>query len=166
MTSTVPLKPSSFPSFVHKRLEGLYPPFKDDVLTLMRLCHDKGLYIYPCDGFRSFASQDALFAKKPSVTNARGGDSYHNYGLAVDFAFDKDLNADGVQWSWSGDHAWDEVAAVAAGLGLKWGGNFKTLKGDLGHYEKSYGYSVSELKGVHIKWGLKEVWKKLKESEN
>lgn len=32
---------------------------------------------------RTFAEQDALFNAKPQVTKAKGGQSYHNYGLAI-----------------------------------------------------------------------------------
>jgi hypothetical protein len=42
-------------------------------------------------GVRTFAEQDALYAqgrtrKGLRVTNAKGGQSYHNYGLAADCA--------------------------------------------------------------------------------
>lgn len=35
-------------------------------------------------GTRSYAEQDALFAQRPKVTNARGGQSNHNFGIAWD----------------------------------------------------------------------------------
>lgn len=36
-------------------------------------------------GTRSYAEQDALYRKRPRVTNARAGQSMHNFGLAFDF---------------------------------------------------------------------------------
>ncbi|WP_305953442.1 M15 family metallopeptidase [Paenibacillus sp. P32E] len=53
-------------------------------------------------GLRTIAEQDALYAQgrtKPGqiVTNARGRTSYHNFGLAVDFAL---LLPNGSSVSW------------------------------------------------------------------
>lgn len=36
-------------------------------------------------GTRTYAEQDALFGQVPKVTNARGGQSLHNFGIAWDF---------------------------------------------------------------------------------
>jgi len=49
----------------------------------------RGMDALITDAFRSFAEQDAIFEQgrsKPGrkVTNARGGESNHNYGMAVD----------------------------------------------------------------------------------
>ena len=49
----------------------------------------EGIVIHVVQGLRTYQEQDALYAKGrttpgPIVTNARGGRSYHNYGLAVD----------------------------------------------------------------------------------
>jgi peptidoglycan L-alanyl-D-glutamate endopeptidase CwlK len=51
----------------------------------------RGMKALITDGLRTFAEQDALFAKgrrgvagEKKVTNAKGGQSNHNYGIAVD----------------------------------------------------------------------------------
>jgi peptidoglycan hydrolase-like protein with peptidoglycan-binding domain len=49
----------------------------------------RGMEALITDAFRTFPEQDALFAKGRTkggkkVTNARGGESNHNYGMAVD----------------------------------------------------------------------------------
>jgi len=51
---------------------------------------------------RTHAEQDKLYAqgrtvKGSIVTNARGGQSYHNYGLAIDICL---LSKDGTKVSW------------------------------------------------------------------
>lgn len=33
-------------------------------------------------GLRTYDEQDKLYAKRPRVTNARGGQSMHNFGVA------------------------------------------------------------------------------------
>ena len=47
-----------------------------------------GIQLRITQGYRSIAEQDALYAQGRTapgeiVTNARGGQSYHNYGLAL-----------------------------------------------------------------------------------
>lgn len=106
-------------------------------------------------GKRTFAEQDALYAKgrtvkgdsgvtakKPlgnTVTNAKGGQSVHNYGFAVDIAllvdnkviwdekkdFDKDAQAD-----------WIEVVHVFKKYTWNWGGDWVKFK-DLPHFDKA-----------------------------
>lgn len=105
---------------------------------------------------RTFAEQDALYAQgrtKPGkkVTNAKGGQSYHNYGLAIDFAlivgskvlsYDmiKDFDGDGIA-------DWKEVVHIFKSYGWEWGGdwNFK----DYPHFQKTFGYSVRKLFAIH-----------------
>ena len=64
---------------VHLMLE-----FRRKVAALAEGLAARGMEVLITDGFRSFQEQDALFAKVPRVTNARGGESNHNYGMAVD----------------------------------------------------------------------------------
>lgn len=44
-----------------------------------------GVEVRIIDANRTYAEQDKLFSKRPKVTNARGGQSWHNFGLAFDF---------------------------------------------------------------------------------
>lgn len=90
-------------------------------------------------GLRTFADQNALFAKRPKVTNAKGGQSVHNYGFAIDgvliidgkiasWDFKKDWDVDGVA-------DWDECVKVFAKYGWNWGGNWSSFK-DMPHFDK------------------------------
>lgn len=73
------------------------------------------------------------------VTNAKGGQSIHNYGLAVDIC----LIIDGKTVSWDTAADWDndqiadwyECVKIFAKYGWEWGGNWRTFK-DLPHFEK------------------------------
>lgn len=110
-------------------------------------------------GLRTIAEQNALYAKGRTapgqkVTNAKGGSSYHNYGLAIDFAImhDKDGNGSFEELSWDtaldfdrdGIIDWQEVVKQFETLGWQWGGTFRTFK-DYPHIQKSFGYSVKQL---------------------
>lgn len=83
-------------------------------------------------GLRTFAQQAALLAKKPPVTKAGAGQSYHNYGLALDFVL---IHTDGkVSYSLSedldadGKADWREVAEAFKARGFAWGGEWNTFK--------------------------------------
>ena len=107
---------------------------------------------------RTFAEQDALFAQgrtKPGakVTNARGGQSYHNYGLAIDIVLLKDTNGDGIfetaSWEtnvdFDGDGVsdWIEVVRIFKAHGWEWGGDWKFT--DKPHFQKTLGYTIAKL---------------------
>ena len=64
------------------------------------------------------------------VTNAKGGQSWHNVGRAFDICF-----SDGKRASYNGP--WAKVAAKARVLGLVWGGDFKSIK-DKPHFQYEF----------------------------
>jgi len=91
---------------------------------------------------RTFAEQDALYAKGRTVpgsivTKAKGGDSYHNYGLAFDVAI---VENGGVSYNIT-----PEIAAIGARYGLEWGGNWTSFK-DKPHFQDTKGQSITQLK--------------------
>jgi peptidoglycan L-alanyl-D-glutamate endopeptidase CwlK len=90
-------------------------------------------------GLRTFNEQDKLFAQRPKVTNAKGGQSVHNYGFAVDIVLiiDGKTASWDVKKDWDGDRVadWDECVKVFAKYGWSWGGNWSSFK-DMPHYDK------------------------------
>lgn len=84
-------------------------------------------------GLRTYDEQDKLYAKRPRVTNARGGQSMHNFGVAADVC----LFRDGVDiWAPSEgpNSIYKPVAVLARQLGLVWGGAWRTPY-DPGHVQ-------------------------------
>ena len=84
------------------------------------------------------------------VTNAKGGQSYHNYGVAVDFCLlhgdktiswklDEDMDKDGIK-------DWQEVVQVFEAHGWSWGGHWKHP--DNPHFEKTFGFNFSQLMAI------------------
>ncbi len=106
------------------------------------------LRIPPKDGMRTFAEQDAEFAKGPKVTPLRGGESYHNYGLAFDVA---PLSADrrqtdyGVTAANGRNKKMEQIGKIGKEYGFQWGGDFQKHK-DMPHFERSYGRSAKDLR--------------------
>lgn len=112
---------------------------------------------------RNFKEQDELYkigrsVKGKAVTNAKSGQSMHNYGLAVDIVLLLDKNGDGIfetaSWDTKADYDkdlipdWFEVVEVFKKYGWKWGGNFTSFK-DLPHFEKTFGYTWQKLRILH-----------------
>jgi peptidoglycan hydrolase-like protein with peptidoglycan-binding domain/LysM repeat protein len=67
----------------------LHPELRRRLGMLADALAGRGMQALITDGLRTFAEQDAIFAQGRTtpgkiVTNARGGESNHNYGLAVD----------------------------------------------------------------------------------
>ena len=116
------------------------------------------------DDFRSSAEQDALYAKGRTapgnrVTGAKGGQSWHNYGVAADIAM---MNDNGrIHWNTSGDDGdrWDRYGEVAESNGLIWGGNWNSP--DMPHVEYHPGKTVSQassLQSTLANEGLEASW--------
>ncbi|WP_438491002.1 M15 family metallopeptidase [Paenibacillus sp. IHBB 3054] len=137
------------------RLKGLHPVVEAATVALIERCYARGVNIVITQGLRTIAEQNALYAQgrtKPGkiVTNAKGGTSYHNFGLAIDFAL---LLPDGKQVSWDlkrdgdGDKVadWTEVVQEAKALGFEWGGDFVSIK-DAPHFQMTFGLKTSQLR--------------------
>jgi len=120
---------------------------------LISLAADKGINVVITADFRSSEEQDELYAQGRTtdgdiVTNAKGGESYHNYGLAIDFAL---MNINGeVVWDMEYDgngnsqSDWSEVVEIAKSLGFDWGGDWVSFK-DYPHFQMNFGLSIEDL---------------------
>ncbi|MEK0315213.1 M15 family metallopeptidase [Cohnella sp. 56] len=134
-------------------VSALHPVVAAKMKTLETEAKARGIRILITDGFRSSAEQDAIYRQGRSdpgavVTNAKGGQSYHNYGLAIDFALRKkngdviwDMNYDG---NGNKQADWMEVVAIAKRLGFSWGGDWKSFP-DYPHLQMDFGLSIGEL---------------------
>ena len=125
-------------------LDGLHPIVREATEKLIEVCKEKGIDIIIAQAYRSIAEQNALYAKGrttagPKVTNAKGGTSYHNYGLAIDFCLKVDGKA-----IWSVNKDWRTVATEAKKLGFEWGGEWKSFV-DYPHLQMTFGLSIKDL---------------------
>src|SRR5688572_8352557 len=110
-------------------VELLHPGFLGRILEMLEVCRKAGFEYHAVSGYRSAREQEALYqqgrtAPGAIVTNARGFQSAHNFGIAVDFARDQDTNRAGLQPGWSGPE-YEELGKQARLHGLGWGGDFK-----------------------------------------
>jgi peptidoglycan LD-endopeptidase CwlK len=131
----------------------LHPLVKERSDQLIHQSAAKGIVIVITDDFRSMEDQDALYeqgrnAAGSIVTHARGGESFHNFGLAIDFAIKTpsesviwDMQYDGNQ---NGLADWNEVVEIAKTLGFEWGGDWAQFK-DYPHLEMNFGLTLADL---------------------
>ncbi|WP_157337268.1 M15 family metallopeptidase [Paenibacillus lutrae] len=134
-------------------LTELNPVVAEKKAELVKKTAAIGITILITDDFRSIEAQDELYKKGRSVdgsivTKAKGGESYHNYGLAVDFALRKkdgkviwDMNYDGNR---DGKKDWMQVVKIAKDLGFEWGGDWENFP-DYPHLQMSFGLSIAQL---------------------
>lgn len=113
----------------------LNPAFVQQVLRLMDKLATRGYPMTLLEGYRSPERQDALAGQATLVTKAKGGQSKHQYGLAVDLAplrNGKIVISAQDPWAMAAYQALGEEARAA---GLTWGGVWRFR--DYGHIEKS-----------------------------
>lgn len=128
------------------RFNNLHPAVEEGARELMKRSFARGIPIQITQGYRSIKEQNSLYAigrtvNGKKVTNAKGGQSYHNYGLAIDFVL---LSNDGNTALWTVNNKWREVAAIGKSLGFKWGGDWTSFK-DYPHLEMTFGLSIDDL---------------------
>lgn len=136
------------------KIDTLHPLIKAEVLELVTHVNTVILTgkvkMIVTQGLRTFDEQNKLFAQRPKVTNAKGGQSIHNYGLAFDFCL-----ADGGRTIWDtvkdfdGDKVpdWMEVVKVFKAAGYVWGGDFRSIV-DKPHFEKTFGHTWQQLLAI------------------
>lgn len=140
--------PKTWDTHTDKRILELHPDIRIAVAEYINVMDTKyGMKVRVTGNpYRTFDEQDELYAQgrtKPGkiVTNARAGESYHNYGLAVDvveikpqFGYDKGYDK----------NRWDLIGKEAKAMGFEWGGDFKSFV-DKPHLQMTFGYTESQL---------------------
>lgn len=122
---------------VRINLDVLYPPFAQKLKDLTAELNAKGVNYWAISGERTVNEQNSLYAlgrtiknpdgydavKKPLgnvVTKAKGGQSFHNFAIAADFCYDKDINRAGLQPDYN-IAKYSDLAKAATDIGLESG---------------------------------------------
>lgn len=143
-----------------KRISTLHPKIRKEVLDIYTYVNTKllgkGVRLRFSYTFRTFEEQDKLFNQKPKVTNAKGGQSIHNYGLAFDIVlmYDKDGDGNFEEVSWDtkrdgdkdGISDWLEITSYFESKGYKNGFITNGKKWDFPHFQKDFGLSWQKMK--------------------
>lgn len=129
-----------------ERLDDLHDDLRSGAHDLLTQAQDRGLGILVVSGLRTFTEQGRLYAQGRTapgkiVTNARPGESYHNFGLAFDFAV-----LEGGSVVWDPDHPhWKAFVRLGKKAGFEWGGDWRSLK-DYPHLQLGGAPSLATLR--------------------
>ncbi|MEO3954009.1 M15 family metallopeptidase [Chromobacterium piscinae] len=132
-----------------RRLEDLHPDLQPLAHSFLRRCTDAGLDVLIYCTYRSGAEQDQLYAQGrkgnpgPIVTNARAGQSAHNFTIQnrpAARAFDAvPLVGGKPQWDQKHPH-WQIMGRIGTELGLNWYGKPTAPFREFPHFELPRGY--------------------------
>lgn len=109
-----------------KCIATLLPEVRPIARALVQKAEQSGIRIKIISGLRTYAEQNELYAQGrtkpgPKVTNAPGGYSNHNFGIAFDVGV-----FEGTKYL-SESIKYKAVGVLGMDLGLEWGGNWKTI---------------------------------------
>ena len=125
------------------QITDLLPTVKKRAKALELMMKIWGTPIRITEGYRSNERQDELYAQGRTtpgniVTNAKAGESFHNYGVAFDVVFrEKGYNAP--------QEDWERLGQFGRILGLSWGGDWKGFV-DRPHFQHTKGYGIEQFK--------------------
>jgi peptidoglycan L-alanyl-D-glutamate endopeptidase CwlK len=116
----------SFDGRSEANIQTLLPAAQKKAREFMQAVQQSGVTVKIISGTRTFAEQDKLYRQGRDlpgrkVTNARGGQSNHNFGVAWDIGVFQ-----------NGQYlpetpAYAKVGGVGKGLGLEWGGDWPSF---------------------------------------
>lgn len=125
-------------------LADLLPVVAAKASTFIAACRAAGIDVLITSTLRDNEAQDALYAQgrtKPGrvVTNAKAGQSWHNYGCAFDFVPIVHGKA-----AWDDLRLFERCGAIAETCGLEWAGSWTGFK-EMAHCQYTGGMSLADL---------------------
>ena len=143
-----PLKPmiqQTWDLASQKNIDSLHPQIKQSVVNFINEAEKNGYKLRVTSGLRTYDEQKKLYAQgridktKPKVTNAKEGESFHNFGLAIDVVPIVNGKAD---WN---SKEWNYIAAIGKRFGFSWGGDWNGFK-DKPHFEMNFKNTLANLR--------------------
>jgi len=143
-----------------RRLEDLHPHVSALAFTFLGECRKAGIDVIITSTYRDNESQNALYAQGRTapgrkVTNAKGGQSWHNYRLAFDVV---PLRYGKPVWGTAGNgidnnpadddrddlELWQRVGAIGKQVGLEWAGDWRSFR-EFPHFQWTGGLTLADL---------------------
>jgi len=128
-----------------RSLDDLLPPVKERVEKFLSSAKAAGIDLLITSTYRDNASQNVLYEQGRTtpgkkVTNAKAGQSWHNYRCAVDVV---PVVAGKPRWDVK-DEVWQQVGALGKAAGLEWAGDWKKFK-EYPHLQYTGGLTLAQL---------------------
>ena len=131
-----------------RKIEDLNPIVAAKCRAFLAACEAQGIDILITSTYRDAESQDALYAQGRTVpgkkvTNARAGQSWHNWRLAFDFC---PIRNGKPVWTTTGTDGvlWAKCGEIAESVGLEWAGRWVRFK-EMAHCQYSGGLTLADL---------------------
>jgi hypothetical protein len=185
-----------------RRIATLHPKLRAKTFDFIKACEAVGIFLRVTSGFRSYEEQNEIYAKGRTVpnnagklpgtvvSNARGGQSVHNFGLAFDVVEmwhkgssmihykqpirDRRGRPTGkvksikAQTGFDGkypEERWQSIGRIAQSFGFFWGFHFSSPK-DRPHFQDLMGQKVKQLDKMIKGRGAKMASMRFRESVN
>ena len=157
-------------SISEARLQLIWSLLSAKIHTMSGMLNQEDTEIRVVQALRSWHEQDLLYAQGRTtpgkvVTNCKGGDSYHNFAMAVDcvpsqFAPDQPYNPD-----WNPSHAtWKRMEAIGVSLGLNSGALWRSFPDDP-HFQLTGQFPVGapdgEVRQLFKDGGMAAIWSQI-----
>ncbi|MBX9866097.1 MAG: M15 family metallopeptidase [Burkholderiales bacterium] len=128
-----------------KDINDLHPKVKALAELFIAKCAEQGVKVIITSTYRDAESQNALYAQGRTatgkiVTNAKAGQSFHNYKVAFDFA-----PVIGGQIPWNDTKLFNKCGEIAESVGLEWVGRWQSFK-ELAHCQFTSGLTLADFK--------------------
>lgn len=128
-----------------RAIADLHPKVAALAKKFVAECKKEGIDVLITSTYRDFESQNALYAQgrtKPGkvVTNAKAGQSYHNFRVAFDFVPIVNGKA-----QWNDLRTFKKCGEIGKKLGLEWAGDWKSFK-ELAHLQYTGGKTLAQLR--------------------
>jgi peptidoglycan L-alanyl-D-glutamate endopeptidase CwlK len=124
-------------------IKDLNPKVATKCNQFIESCKKQGIDVLITSTYRDAESQNALYAQGRTapgkkVTNAKGGQSFHNWKVAFDFV--PLVNGKAM---WSDTALFTKCGEIAESVGLEWAGRWKTFK-ELAHCQYTGGLTLHD----------------------
>lgn len=138
-----------------RKLTDLTPLVQGMAEQWLALCAERGYDVLVTQTRRSFDEQGRLYAQGRTtpgkvVTNARPGDSLHNYDCALDFV---PMRHGKPVWGSSTTEdrgLWYAIGSLAEAIGFEWSGRWTGKLRELCHIQFTSGKTLDQLKKERI----------------
>jgi RHS repeat-associated protein len=132
----------TFDAKTEKMLGQMHPQARRRARAHIHLLRRFGVKTDIRDAYRTYERQDGIYAQgrtKPGkiVTTVRGGESFHNFGLAYDLTLGKQSD-------------YGLAASLGKGLGFEWGGDWTDFV-DIGHFQFTGGLDKDT---IRTRWNV------------
>ena len=131
-----------------RKITDLHPKVQVMANAMIEACKKAGFDILITSTYRDAESQNALYAqgrttKGSIVTNAKAGQSWHNYRLAFDIV---PLRNGKPVWGTSGADGklWKAIGKIGKACGLEWAGDWVSMK-EYPHFQHTGGLTLKDL---------------------